>query len=327
MAALSRRRIVLIVTALMLSLTIVVTGCGTSSQPNEGTGHGTPTNPNAAAGVSSPTPMASPSTSKSAPVRAASATRIAFVNVGQGDAILIRSGSADVLIDGGPEGSDGAVAAAMKRIGIRDLDTVVVSHMHADHAAAIDELSERFDPERLLVAGPADNDLKQAARSTGATIIQVRRGATYRWGAVKAKVLSPGDISDDANADSIVLLLEVAGRRLLLTGDLTGPNEERVGRICARDPPLFLLKVAHHGSSYSTDSGFLADAGPTFAVISVGANSYGHPAPETVSRLHSSGAKVYTTQKNGTITLTIKPSGDVKWQFSKSSKQVTEVPT
>ena len=186
--------------------------------------------------------------------RASSPTRIAFVNVGQGDAILIRSGSADVLIDGGPEGSDGTVAAAMKRIGMRDLDTVVVSHMHADHMAASDELSKAFDPERLLVAGRPYGQLKRAARSGGARIVQVRRGATYRWGAVNAKVLSPAGISGDANADSIVLLLEVAGRRLLLTGDLTGPNENIVAGICARGPPLYLLKVAHHGSGLSTDS-------------------------------------------------------------------------
>ena len=257
--------------------------------------------------------------------RAKFPTRIVFVNVGQGDAILIKSGSADVLIDGGPEGSEGAVAAAMKRVGIKNLDTVVVSHMHADHVAASDELSEAFDPERLLIAGRCDGELKRAARSVGAKTVQIRRGDTYRWGAVKAKVLSPGGISGDANADSVVLLLELANRRLLLAADLTGPNEETVGRICARGPPLYVLKVAHHGSRYSTDSGFLADADPRFAVISVGANSYGHPAPATVSRLRGSGARVYTTQRNGTITLTISPSGAVKWRFSKSSRPVTGV--
>ena len=177
-------------------------------------------------------------------------------------------------------------------------------------------------PSAWPVAGPPDGELAQAAHSVGAKIVQTRRGDTYRWGAVKASVLSPGSITGDANADSVVLLLEVAGRRLLLAGDLTGPNEATVGSITARGPPLYLLKVAHHGSRYSTSSGFLADADPKFAVISVGANSYGHPTPETVSRLRSSGAQVYTTQKNGTITLTISPSGIVKWQFTKSSNPV-----
>lgn len=317
------RRLAVAVAAALFMLA----GCGASPAPKEGAGPGAPSSPAAATPDAPHTPRPSPSAGRVVQSRASSPTRIAFVNVGQGDAILIKSGSADVLIDGGPEGSAGAVAAVMKRIGIKDLDTVVISHMHADHMAASDELSKAFDPERLLVAGRPDGELKRAARAGGAKIVQVRRGATYRWGAVKAKVLSPSGLSDDANADSVVLLLEVAGRRLLLTGDLTGSNEDIVAGICARGPPLYLLKVAHHGSSYSTGSGFLADADPRFAVISVGSNSYGHPTPETVARLRNSGARVYTTQKNGTITLTIRPGGAVKWRFTKSSKPVTKVAT
>jgi beta-lactamase superfamily II metal-dependent hydrolase len=77
---------------------------------------------------------------------------------------------------------------------------------------ASDELSERYDAERLLVAGPPDGELRRAARAGGASIVQIRRGATFRWGAVKVKVLSPDSITGDANANSVVLLLEVAGR-------------------------------------------------------------------------------------------------------------------
>ena len=320
MADLRRRR--LCMAAVFVAL-LVLAGCGASPPPKEGAAPGAPSALTAATGEAPQAPRPSGSAARVVHSRASSPTRIAFVNVGQGDAILIRSGSADVLIDGGPEGSAGTVAAAMKRMGMRDLDTIVVSHMHADHMAASDELSKAFDPERLLVAGRPDGELKRAARSGGARIVQVRRGATYRWGAVDAKVLSPAGISGDANADSIVLLLEVAGRRLLLTGDLTGPNENIVAGICARGPPLYLLKVAHHGSGLSTGSGFLADTDPRFAVISVGLNSYGHPARETVARLRRSGARVYTTRKNGTITLTIRPSGSVKWQFTRTSRPLT----
>jgi competence protein ComEC len=95
-----------------------------------------------------------------------------------------------------------------------------------------------------------------------------------------------------------------------------------VGGICARGPPLYLLNVAHHGSGYSTSSEFLADTDPRFAVISVGANSYSHPTPETVARLRRSGARVHTTRRNGTITLLVSTSGAVKWRFTRSSKPV-----
>jgi beta-lactamase superfamily II metal-dependent hydrolase len=263
-------------------------------------------------------------TSRAAPATTTLA-RIAFVSVGQGDAILIKSGPADVLVDGGPEGASAAVDTAMRELGMRELDVVVATHMHADHIGAADDLTLTHGPERVLVAGRVHASMKQAARAAGADLVQARRGDTYRWGAVKAEVMSPGGVSGDANADSIVLLLEVGGRRILLTGDLTGPNEEVVAGICARGPPLYALKVSHHGSRSATASGFLGRTDPRFAVISVGANSYGHPTPETVSRLTSSGARVYTTQKNGTITLTVRSSGSVRWEFSRSSGPMTEV--
>ena len=253
------------------------------------------------------------------------AAKLVFVNVGQGDAILIVSGKTEVLVDGGPQGSDADVTRAMRRAGVNDLDVVVATHMHADHVGATDELIETYRPRTLLVAGACSSTLKTSLRRVAAKLQQARRGDTFRWGKVRARVLSPASISGEANEDSLVLLLEVAGRRILLTGDLTGPNEAAVGGICARGPPLFLLKVAHHGSRYSTSSSFLADADPRFAVISVGPNSYGHPTPDTVKRLRSSGARVYTTQKNGTVTLTIKPSGAVSWRFGKTSKPVTRV--
>jgi competence protein ComEC len=274
------------------------------------------------------TPSATPSAKATAATPKAPdgvVTKIVFVNVGQGDAILIKSGKADVLVDGGPEGSEAAVSAAMRKVGMDEIDVVVATHMHADHVYATDDLIDRYRPGKLVLAGSCLPILKQASQHVGAKLEQARRGETFRWGAVKAKVLSPAKVSGEANEDSVVLLLEVAGRRLLLTGDLTGPNEAAVGSICARGPPLFLLKVSHHGSRYSTGSGFLSDTDPKFAIISVGPNSYGHPTPDTVKRLRSSGARVFTTQKNGTIVLTIKPSGAVSWKFGKTSKPVTSV--
>ena len=72
------------------------------------------------------------------------------------------------------------------------------------------------------------------------------------FGAARAEVLSPAGLSGDANRDSVVLRLDAGGRSFLFTGDCTGPNEAAVGSICARGPPIDVLKVAHHGSRYST---------------------------------------------------------------------------
>jgi competence protein ComEC len=270
------------------------------------------------------TPTAKATTKPSAST-ASAGVEIVFVNVGQGDAILLKSGSTEVLVDGGPSGESGVVENAMQHAGIKDLDWVVVSHMHEDHIGDTPELVYDWAPERAAIAGSCDSSLASAFRAEHTKVTQVRRRDTLTLGSLKAQVLSPGSISGDKNADSVVLLLEVAGKRILLTGDCTGPNEAVVGSIVARGPPLYVLKVAHHGSSYSTGSTFLSETDPKFAIIEVGPNSYGHPTPETVSRLRSFGATVYTTQRNGTVTLVISPSGSAKWSFAKTSKPLLKV--
>ena len=130
MADLRRRR--LCMAAVFVSL-LVLAGCGASPPPKEGAAPGAPSALTAASGEAPQAPRPSGSAARAVHSRASSPTRIAFVNVGQGDAILIRSGSADVLIDGGPEGSDRNRGRRHETDGHEDLDTIVVSHLHADH--------------------------------------------------------------------------------------------------------------------------------------------------------------------------------------------------
>lgn len=259
-------------------------------------------------------------THRAVPPASRRAVRIVFVDVGQGDAILVRSGAREMLVDGGADGAAAAVIAAARGAGIADLDLVVTSHMHADHIGATDELVRFYRPERALIAGGCDGALRRAFKVARTHVRQARRGDTFTLGRVKVKVLSPADCAGEANEESLVLLLEVAGRRLLLTGDLTGPNEAAVGEICSRGPPIYLLKVAHHGSRHSTASGFLAAVAPAFAIVCVGPNPYGHPTRETIGRLTVAGACTYSTQHNGTIALTIGASGATTWRFARSSK-------
>ena len=139
-----------------------------------------------------------------------------------------------------------------------------------------------------------------ALHAVHARVVSVFRGQTLRLGPLTAKVLNPACDGSDTNADSIVLLLDIDGHRVLLTGDDYGPTEDYVAGVVARGPPLYILKVAHHGSAYATSAYFLSQTRPRYAVISVGPNSYGHPSPETVGRLRAAHATIYTTQTNGT---------------------------
>ena len=259
----------------------------------------------------------SPKPSTSAP--ATPALRVVFVDVGQGDAAVLRSGAWTGLVDGGPSGSEAAVKAALTKLGVRRLDTLVISHLHADHTGGLPALIRRYRPRRAWVAGSVTGSLAKALRGAGTVVKQARRGLTARFGKAKASVLAPGGLSGDANTDSIVLLLQAGGRRVVFTGDSTGGGEAAAGASLARGPPVDVLKVSHHGSRSSTTGSFVGDARPRVAVISVGRNSYGHPTNETVQRLRRGGARVFSTRKSGSITLTVTSRGALRWSFARSA--------
>ncbi len=250
------------------------------------------------------------------------ATTVVFVNVGQGDATVIKSGSWTGLIDGGPPGSEAAIEAALARLGVRRLSAIVVSHMHLDHTGGLTHIVSEWRPRAAYLAGTPTSALAGALRGAATTLVQARRGATLQFGSARAQVLSPVGLSGDANSDSLVLRLGVGGKSFLFTGDCTGPNEAAVGSICARGPPIDVLKVAHHGSRYSTSAAFLVDTRPRVAVICVGPNPYGHPTPATIRRLLVSGSRVYTTWKNGSVTFRVSAAGAMSVSCSRSSQTV-----
>ena len=251
-----------------------------------------------------PSPTPAP-TSTSQP----GAFSVHFIDVGQGDAILVEAGDADILVDGGPSGS--AVLSYLAGQHVPDLDLMVATHPHADHIGGLDDVMAQYQVLEVWTNGATATsqtyqDFASAVAAEGAAQQQIRRGYSTQFGGLTLTALHPTDpLTGDANGDSIVLRLSCGSVDVLLTGDANAGSETSM----LGDPSLNLdaevLKVGHHGSSTSTTNAFLDAVTPNDAIISVGTgNTYGHPAQETLNRLAAHGATVYRTDLNGTVVLT-----------------------
>ena len=243
---------------------------------------------------------------------------VTFLDVGQGDAILITiPGGQQILVDGGP--SPTALTAALGRempFWDHSIDVVVSTHADADHITGLVEILDRYQVGAWLDAGCEDDDtlyLQCQERLTQASIPRqtVRAGDRLELGSGLAlKVLHPSarlmsDTEADANNNSVVLRLEWGQMSFLLTGDLEAAGEERL--IKSHQPlAATVLKVGHHGGGGSSTAPFLASVAPSYAVISVGIeNRFGHPDPAALERLtQQGGIAILRTDEHGTIEFT-----------------------
>ena len=246
------------------------------------------------------------------------ALEVHLFDVGQGDAIGLRTpGGRWVLIDTGPP-TGARLAADLRRLGAREVELLVVSHPDADHVGGAAHLIEHFTvrsvagPGTIRGAGPW-HDAVRAARARGVPWRVVAAGDAFALDGVRVRVhhppRGPGRPSD-ANAASLVLEVEWRGVGILLTGD--APLEaERL--VAPRTGPIEILKVGHHGSTTSTGASLLDALAPSLALISAGrANRYGHPAPEVLARLDERGVEVWRTDLSGRVTVRIDRAG--RWR-------------
>lgn len=232
-----------------------------------------------------------------------------FLDVGQGDAILVRTPVMTVLVDAGELGDQ--LVAQLRAAGVTHLDLVVATHPHADHIGGLDEVLAAFRVDRYvdngLVHGTAAyRRVMDGIRGQGIAHEPARAGAIIElsddaWFTV---LFPTGDplvgTRSDLNSNSVVLRLDHGEVSFLLTGDAEADTEAAL--LALGLDPVDVLKVAHHGSSHSTGDLFLATVAPEYAVISSGAgNSYGHPDPETLARLGGLGAHVFRTDLSGDV--------------------------
>jgi competence protein ComEC len=246
----------------------------------------------------------------------ASGVTLHFLDVGQGDGAVLRTPSGRwVLIDAGPrtdhtDAGRRVMVPYLASHGARELALAIVSHAHADHLGGVPSVLERFRAGLVLEPGEQVADplyygfLNELATDAIAWHIG-RRGEHFVLDGVSFTVLHPDRSWDgwgeDINEDSLVVLVEYGSFQALFSGDAGFPAEtEMRGRVHAVD----LLKVGHHGSRGSTGDEWLDSLRPRAAVISVGQNKYGHPAPETLNRLLKHHVEVWRTDRDGSVSVT-----------------------
>ncbi|MFA6307123.1 MAG: ComEC/Rec2 family competence protein [Patescibacteria group bacterium] len=236
-----------------------------------------------------------------------------FLDVGQGDAILIKTpGGQNVLIDGGPD------KAVIKRLGEnlawwdKQIDLMVLTHAHDDHVTGLIDVLKRYDVKKILYTGAVHNAPNylawlKLARDKKAPLLIIDKEQTINLGAgAKMEILYPAEsLLDktlaDLNDSSIIIKLIYGQNKFLLTGDAS-EKVEKILLTNGADLSADVLKVAHHGSQYSSSEEFLEKVKPAMAIIEVGKNNdFGHPSLRIIKRLERSGAEIFRTDEEGTI--------------------------
>ena len=250
--------------------------------------------------------------------------RIACLDVGQGDGIVIEMENRwNILIDGGSTNKSSLgqyqLIPYLKSRGISRLDGIYISHTDEDHISGVREILDYISKgltiirvENLILPDwdeVQDNknfqELTELAKAAGTRVIYVNAGDRVRYGETTLKVLWPeaGATGKEVNEDAMVIEMTNGAFKGVFTGDIGKDTEDKLLQKGVLEDVDF-LKVAHHGSKYSTGEEFLSVVKPELSVISCSAtNTYGHPSPDTLKRLENSGSKVLITKDVGAVTI------------------------
>lgn len=297
-----------IICGLILCCTMLLTGCG------QGGGQSSDTAANSKA-------------------EAKGQLTISMLDIGQGDAVLIQTGAKNILIDTGDDkyyedGKKGKentqLLSELQKLKIDHIDTLVMTHAHADHIGKADKVIAQYGVKELVYNGiPSTskyfiNALK-AAKANGTQQVKVKAGDVLDFGnGVSFEIVSPSQslIDEDTaaikakkkvdvNNESVVGRLTFGNFAMLFTGDAEGPVEKTMAASYGKKLKCQVLKAGHHGSKTSSTAEFLKLVQPESVVMSLGVNNqYGHPHEALLNRLQKQGIKnIYRTDANGTITI------------------------
>ena len=256
-----------------------------------------------------------------------------MLDIDQGDAVLIQTGVKNILIDTGDDkyyedGKKGKentqLLTELQKLKIDHIDTLVMTHAHADHIGKADKVIAQYGVKELVYNGiPSTskyfiNALK-AAKANGTQQVKVKAGDVLDFGnGVSFEIVSPSQslIDEDTaaikakkkvdvNNESVVGRLTFGNFAMLFTGDAEGPVEKDMVASYGKKLKCQVLKAGHHGSKTSSTAEFLKLVQPESVVMSLGVNNqYGHPHEALLNRLQKQGIKnIYRTDANGTITI------------------------
>ena len=232
---------------------------------------------------------------------------VSVLDVGQGLSVALYSKGRTALIDCGGYDAGNTAADYFQSLGLSHIDLVILTHYHDDHAAGIPQLLERMDVGLLILPDVEPDSalraqVQEAAQAHGVETLLISDGATAELGETALKIYPPLG-SGGSNEEGLSVLGTAGTFDVLVTGDMNDKVEERLVKY-GNLPQTELLVAGHHGSKYASSEVLLQAVQPKLAVISVGYNTYGHPAEDTLSRLARQGCDIYRTDWSGTVTIT-----------------------
>jgi competence protein ComEC len=226
--------------------------------------------------------------------------RVVIFDIGQGDSILIQKGNYEILVDGGADDSVVYKMGEYMKWNDRLIDVVVITHMHDDHYMGIKYLMERYDIGLFLLSPNCEGVCEEFKNGE---YIEVSRGMKIDYEDIQMDILWPevGELDDNLNNDSIVLLLNYLNKRILLMGDAEKEVEQILLKNYREDlTDIDVLKASHHCSNTSSIYEFIELTNPSIAVCSCGEdNRFGHPNKETIDTFNMLNIPYHITWEDG----------------------------
>lgn len=261
-------------------------------------------------------------------------TQLVFVDVGQGDCLHIKTPDGrNILVDSGGSATKDigktVLLPYLLKNGVKKIDMAFVTHLHTDHFGGLQTLSSYLEIEKLCLYEGNEVIEKKVQQMIGidsSKFVYLSQGQSIKIGeGVEIQVLYPPKKSleeyqemtgEEANENDSSLVFRVVfkGVSVMMTGDMDTNGESKVIQSNQGQMPLKtdILKVAHHGSKYSTSPEFVKTVDPTIAVIQVGKNNYGHPNSEIIKRLEQKGTVVFRNDKSGALGIEVKKNGSIQ---------------